>query len=273
MLRSELGEAEPAERVELEQVVVPAPRPLPAEIAAAVGPAAVLDGREHRVRRAAGRSYPDLIRMRSGRIEVAPRCRPGAAGCREPTSPAVLAACAAAGGSRSCRSEAAPAWSVGSSPSEDPSSGSLRSISDGDAFSRGRPHLDDYFVSVPACADPRPRRCSTPRDSRSGTFRSPPPTRPSAATRPPARPVGRRAAMGDSTRWPPRSGSPPRRATANARDPAHRGRPFAARARPRLRRNAWGDHASDRTGPAPSGAPPLRGVVGGGLHAGAEVAR
>ena len=37
MLRSELGEAEPAERVDLEQVVMPAPRPLPAEIAAAVG--------------------------------------------------------------------------------------------------------------------------------------------------------------------------------------------------------------------------------------------
>ena len=29
MLHSELGEAEPAERAELEQVVMPAPRPLP----------------------------------------------------------------------------------------------------------------------------------------------------------------------------------------------------------------------------------------------------
>jgi len=72
MLRSELGQAEPADRVELEQVVAPAPRPLPAELAAAVGPAAVLDGREHRVRRAAGRSYPDLVRLRSGRLEDAP---------------------------------------------------------------------------------------------------------------------------------------------------------------------------------------------------------
>jgi alkyldihydroxyacetonephosphate synthase len=72
MLRSELGQAEPTERVELEQVVAPAPRPLPAEIAAAVGPAAVLDGREHRVRRAAGRSYPDLVRLRTGRLEDAP---------------------------------------------------------------------------------------------------------------------------------------------------------------------------------------------------------
>jgi alkyldihydroxyacetonephosphate synthase len=72
MLRSELGQAEPTERVELEQVVAPAPRPLPAEIAATVGPAAVLDGREHRVRRAAGRSYPDLVRLRTGRLEDAP---------------------------------------------------------------------------------------------------------------------------------------------------------------------------------------------------------
>ena len=72
MLRSELGQAEPTERLELEQVVAPAPRPLPAEIAAAVGPAAVLDGREHRVRRAAGRSYPDLVRLRTGRLDDAP---------------------------------------------------------------------------------------------------------------------------------------------------------------------------------------------------------
>jgi alkyldihydroxyacetonephosphate synthase len=72
MLRSELGEAAPAKPVRLEQVVAPAPQPLPAEIADAVGPAAVLDGREHRVRRAAGRGYPDLIRLRAGRLDDAP---------------------------------------------------------------------------------------------------------------------------------------------------------------------------------------------------------
>jgi alkyldihydroxyacetonephosphate synthase len=72
MLRSELGEAEPAPRVELEQVALPAPRPLPAEISRAVGPAAVLNGHEHRVRRAAGRGYPDLVRLRAGRLEDAP---------------------------------------------------------------------------------------------------------------------------------------------------------------------------------------------------------
>jgi alkyldihydroxyacetonephosphate synthase len=72
MLRSELGEAQPGDRVGLEQVVTPAPRPLPPDIAATVGPAAVLDGREHRLRRAAGRGYPDLVRLRAGRLERAP---------------------------------------------------------------------------------------------------------------------------------------------------------------------------------------------------------
>ncbi len=82
MLRSELGEAEPTERASLDQVIVPPPRPLPREIADAVGPAAVLTSREHRVRRAAGRSYPDLVRLRSGRLERAPDAivLPGSAG-------------------------------------------------------------------------------------------------------------------------------------------------------------------------------------------------
>jgi alkyldihydroxyacetonephosphate synthase len=72
MLRSELGEVEPAERASLEQVIVPPPRPLPPEIAEAVGAAAVLSGHEQRVRRAAGRSYPDLVRLRAGRLDDAP---------------------------------------------------------------------------------------------------------------------------------------------------------------------------------------------------------
>ena len=71
-LHSELGEAEPAERVRLEEVVIPPPRPLPSAIAEAVGPAAVLTGHEHRVRRAAGRGYPDLVRLRTGRLDEAP---------------------------------------------------------------------------------------------------------------------------------------------------------------------------------------------------------
>ena len=72
MLRSELGAVEPADRVELDEVAMPAPRPLPAELAEAVGAAAVLDGREHRIRRAAGRGYPDLVRLRVGRLDDAP---------------------------------------------------------------------------------------------------------------------------------------------------------------------------------------------------------
>ena len=72
MLRSELGEAEPVRRVELDQVAMPAPRPLPDAIVEAVNSASVLVAHEQRVRRAAGRSYPDLIRLRSGRVGGAP---------------------------------------------------------------------------------------------------------------------------------------------------------------------------------------------------------
>ena len=71
-LRSELGEAEPARRATLEQVALPAPEPLPGSIADVVGESAMLSGSEDRVRRAAGRSYPDLIRLRSGRLDQAP---------------------------------------------------------------------------------------------------------------------------------------------------------------------------------------------------------
>jgi alkyldihydroxyacetonephosphate synthase len=71
-LRSEVGDAEPEERASLESVALPAPRPLPPSIAAVVGDAAVLDGHEHRVRRAAGRGYPDLVRLRAGRLPDAP---------------------------------------------------------------------------------------------------------------------------------------------------------------------------------------------------------
>jgi alkyldihydroxyacetonephosphate synthase len=71
-LRSELGEAEPAGRASLEQVSLPEPRVLPDAIADTVGGSAVLDDRERRLQRAAGRSYPDLVRLRAGRLEAAP---------------------------------------------------------------------------------------------------------------------------------------------------------------------------------------------------------
>jgi alkyldihydroxyacetonephosphate synthase len=72
MLRDLVGEAEPDRRVELEQVGMPEPRALPSALIEAAGEHAVLDGREHRIRRAAGQSYPDLIRLRAGRLDDAP---------------------------------------------------------------------------------------------------------------------------------------------------------------------------------------------------------
>jgi alkyldihydroxyacetonephosphate synthase len=72
MLRAEVGEGRPDGPASLESVVVPSPRPLPPALAETVGPAAVLTGHEHRVRRAAGRGYPDLVRLRAGRLDDAP---------------------------------------------------------------------------------------------------------------------------------------------------------------------------------------------------------
>jgi alkyldihydroxyacetonephosphate synthase len=72
MLRAELGDAEPQEVVGLEAVAIPAPHAIPPAITDAVGSAAILGGHEHRVRRAAGRSYPDLMRLRAGRLAGAP---------------------------------------------------------------------------------------------------------------------------------------------------------------------------------------------------------
>jgi alkyldihydroxyacetonephosphate synthase len=72
MLRDELGDAEPDSRVELAEVALPEARPLPQTLTDAVNRASVLTAHEHRVRRSAGKSYPDLIRLRSGRLDAAP---------------------------------------------------------------------------------------------------------------------------------------------------------------------------------------------------------
>jgi alkyldihydroxyacetonephosphate synthase len=72
MLRDELGDAEPDSRVELAEVALPEARPLPQALTDAVNRASVLTAHEHRVRRSAGKSYPDLIRLRSGRLDAAP---------------------------------------------------------------------------------------------------------------------------------------------------------------------------------------------------------
>src|SRR3954451_3488445 len=92
-LREELGvkPEDAVEPVSLDQVSLPEPRPIPEAVRSAAGD--VLDCIQERLRRAAGRSYPDLIRLRTGRLEVAPDAilRPGDAASVE----AVLEACAA----------------------------------------------------------------------------------------------------------------------------------------------------------------------------------
>src|SRR4051794_50279 len=88
-----LGPDDQAEPVALDQVSLPEQRPVPDAVGAAAGE--VLDGRDDRIRHAAGRSYPDLVRLRTGRLEHAPDAivRPvDAAGVA-----ATLDACAAAG--------------------------------------------------------------------------------------------------------------------------------------------------------------------------------
>ena len=72
MLSEIVGPSEPSGPVSLQEVALPEPLSLPGAIAEAVGDHAVLNGREHRIRRAAGQSYPDLWRLRSGVLGDAP---------------------------------------------------------------------------------------------------------------------------------------------------------------------------------------------------------
>jgi alkyldihydroxyacetonephosphate synthase len=94
-VREELGVGpdDGSEPVSIEQVSLPERRPVPDAVRAAGGE--VLDADDERIRHAAGRSYPDLIRLRTGRLENAPDAvlRPDDAHAVE----AVLDACAAAG--------------------------------------------------------------------------------------------------------------------------------------------------------------------------------
>ena len=78
LLREEIGadpSAPPRRHVALEEVRLPAPR-LPAtareRLSAAVGAERVRDDRGARVAHAAGRSYPDLVRLRVGDGSSAP---------------------------------------------------------------------------------------------------------------------------------------------------------------------------------------------------------
>jgi len=92
-LRDELGivPGDAIEPVTMDAVELPEPRPLPQAVRVAAGE--VLEGADERLRRAAGRSYPDLVRLRTGRLETAPDAvlRPSDAVGVE----AVLRACAA----------------------------------------------------------------------------------------------------------------------------------------------------------------------------------
>jgi alkyldihydroxyacetonephosphate synthase len=94
-LRDELGVGpdDAGEPVSLDQVSPPEPRSIPESVRAAAGE--VLDGQDDRIRHAAGRSYPDLVRLRSGGLEQAPDAvvRPADADEVE----AILEACVAAG--------------------------------------------------------------------------------------------------------------------------------------------------------------------------------
>jgi alkyldihydroxyacetonephosphate synthase len=72
MLGELVGGADPNPAVALEDAGLPPPAALPDALIGAVGAESVLTGSEDRLRHAAGMSYPDLVRLRTGRIEDAP---------------------------------------------------------------------------------------------------------------------------------------------------------------------------------------------------------
>ncbi len=92
MLRDELGFADPAPRVELEEVAMPEARELPAAVRDLADGGGLLVAHEQRVRRAAGRGYVDLVRLRTGRLSEAPDAIALPAG--EEQTAAYLQACA-----------------------------------------------------------------------------------------------------------------------------------------------------------------------------------
>ncbi len=72
MLRSELGPAEATDVPSLESVRLPPARELPDAVRSATGAGAILTDDSDRLLRAGGKSYPDLVRARSGVLEAAP---------------------------------------------------------------------------------------------------------------------------------------------------------------------------------------------------------
>jgi alkyldihydroxyacetonephosphate synthase len=73
-LRSELGiqRTDRAEPPAVSQVALPEARPIPEAVRRAAGEAGLSTAAEDRLRHAAGRSYPDLVRLRSGTLDLAP---------------------------------------------------------------------------------------------------------------------------------------------------------------------------------------------------------
>ena len=72
MLVELVGEATPTPAVDIDDVALADPAPIPDAIVDAVGAANVLTSKRDRVRHAAGMSYPDLVRLRTGRLDDAP---------------------------------------------------------------------------------------------------------------------------------------------------------------------------------------------------------
>jgi alkyldihydroxyacetonephosphate synthase len=96
MLAERLGELDRHPRVPIEELRLPAAQPIPEEVlSAAGGPGRVSTEDGDRIRHSAGKSYPDLIRMRSSSLDDAPD-----AVLAPPDADAVaatIAACARAG--------------------------------------------------------------------------------------------------------------------------------------------------------------------------------
>jgi alkyldihydroxyacetonephosphate synthase len=73
VLRERIGELEPWPlATDVDDFALPAPEPLPAALAEAVGAEAIFTSLEDRLRHSSGRGYVDLARMRCGSLEAAP---------------------------------------------------------------------------------------------------------------------------------------------------------------------------------------------------------
>ena len=167
---------------------------------AALGGTGLREDREARVEHAAGRSYPDLVRLRSGEGLSAPDAvlAPGSADAGE-------------GRARGLRPRARGGRAVRRRHERGGRGGAGAATGFAGVVSLDLRGLDQArwtwtaSRSPPrwraACSDPRRRRGSASRGSRSATSRSPSSSRPSAAGWPPDRPARRPRATGGSTTW------------------------------------------------------------------------